>query len=100
MADPTATSAILDPLRLIFNTLRSINWTFYISWLIHLISLPLRLLLIPLRFLASVLFVLFSPGLYILGYIYGWVTAVLGFMASLEVRAHVPSQSENQFSFY
>jgi hypothetical protein len=47
-----------------------------------------------------VLFVLFSPGLYILGYIYGWVTAVLGFMASLEVRAHVPSQSENQFSFY
>jgi hypothetical protein len=85
MADPTAVSVILDPLILVFNGLRSVNWTFYLGWVFHIISLPLRLLIIPLRFLASVLFVLFSPALYILGYIYGCITAVLGFMASLEV---------------
>lgn len=85
MSDPTAVSVILDPLVLIFNGLRSIHWRFYFSWAVHLIALPLRLLLIPLRLIASALFVLFSPALYILGYIYGCVTTVLGFLASLEV---------------
>lgn len=86
MADPTAVSVILDPLVLIFNALRSVNWSFYFIWAFYLISLPIRLILVPLRFLASFLFVLFSPALYILGYLYGGVTAILGFLASLEVR--------------
>ncbi|KAK0392251.1 hypothetical protein NLU13_1747 [Sarocladium strictum] len=85
MADPTAVSMILDPLILIFNTVRSVNWTLYLSWVFHVVvSLPLRLVAVPLRFLAGVLFVVFSPALYVIAYIWGWVSAVLAFMASLE----------------
>jgi hypothetical protein len=85
MSDPSNISVILDPLILIFNALRSVDWSFYISWAFRIASLPVRLILIPLRFLANIIFVLFSPALYILGYIYGAVTAILSFLASLEV---------------
>lgn len=86
MAEPTAISVILEPLALIFSGLRSLPWSRLLSLSAAAVAFPFRLLLVALGFLTSVLFVILSPALYILIYLYSWAAAVLAFLASLEVR--------------
>lgn len=88
MADPTAISVILDPLALVFNTVRSLNWSLYLSWAFTVVAFPFKILIIPLSFFANILFVALSPAFYIVAYAYSGVKVVLGLIASLEVSAH------------
>ncbi|CAM1508453.1 Fc.00g053010.m01.CDS01 [Cosmosporella sp. VM-42] len=91
MSDPEPTltlgsvlSVIFDSLGAIVRAVFNIQWSWYFAWLIHILSLPWKIVMIPLSFVARVLLVVFAPALYIVSYVFSWVKAVFAFLALLE----------------
>ena len=91
MAEPTTNSlnTILEPIALvvgtIFTGLGRIHWSWWLSQLLYLASLPVKLVLVPLSFLGRVLLVILAPVLAILSYAWAAVSVVGSFIAGLEV---------------
>lgn len=89
MSEPTALSAVLEPLaliaRAIYSGLSKINWSWWTSRLASLLALPFRALAIPLKILFGVLYVVFAPVVYVLAFLWSVVAGVAGFIVSLEV---------------
>lgn len=83
-------SVILQHIGLVLGALSrglaSIPWSLVFSHLASLVVLPLKALLIPARVLARVLFVISTPVLYPLSYLFAGIAALLRLVASLEVR--------------
>lgn len=94
MAEPTAISVILEPLTLIVTTLTSIVTSIHYAWwakkTLLLVTFPFKVLLVPFRFLATVLLVIFAPVIHVLSYVHSCVRVVLGLVASLEVSFLCP----------
>ncbi|POR35951.1 Uncharacterized protein TPAR_03858 [Tolypocladium paradoxum] len=84
MDEPSTLSAVLDTVALVARALWGINWSWYLSWLVHIVALPLRLLWIPLSYMASFLLVLFAPALCLLSYFLSWMNALVAFFVGLE----------------
>ena len=91
-ATPEATtfSVILEPIGLVlgalFRGLASVPWSLVFSRLASLVVLPVKAMLVPAKVLARVLFVISTPVLYPLSYLFAGVAALLRLVASLEVR--------------
>ena len=92
MSDPEPTVTLGSVLSVVFGSIAvvvraifNIQWSWYFSWLVHILALPWKIVLIPLSFIARVLLVVFAPALYIVAYVFSWVRAVFAFLALLEV---------------
>lgn len=94
-ADPTVSTLIailINTLSAIARGIYRIPWTWLAVSLFRIVLWPLRMILIPLSFVANVLLTVFAPALYILSYFLSWLDAIAGFFASLEVcgaRTHL-----------
>ncbi|KND93747.1 hypothetical protein TOPH_01738 [Tolypocladium ophioglossoides CBS 100239] len=84
MEEPSSLSAILDAVAVVARAVWGINWSWYLSWLVHIVALPLRLLWILLSFIASFLLVLLAPALYVVSYFLSWMNAIVAFVVGLE----------------
>lgn len=69
----------------VFRFVFSFSWSLYISRLFRVLSLPFRLILIPLGFVKNAILVLLAPLLYIISYSLAGVRAVAALFVSLEV---------------
>ncbi|KAF7543746.1 hypothetical protein G7046_g9938 [Stylonectria norvegica] len=83
-SEPSTAAIIFSSLSSLARSIASVHWARYLSWLVHLLSLPWKLVLIPLRFVARVLLVVLAPALYMGAYFLSWIRAAWGFAASLE----------------
>lgn len=90
MSEPSAISAILEPIALVGRGLASVHWSWYLSHLGRVLVLPWRIIAVPLSFIFSIILVILSPVLHILSYILSWLNAVLAFFVSLEVSSRAP----------
>ncbi|KAK7398292.1 hypothetical protein QQX98_012336 [Neonectria punicea] len=83
-ASPSVLSITLDVLTGIFSFVRSIHWTLRLSQLLSVVALPFRLVLYPLRFVASIFLTLFAPAIYLVSYSMAGIQAMVSFFISLE----------------
>ncbi len=78
-------SGAFDLIARVVLSLWAVPWRWLLSQLVRVIALPLRLVWLPLSYVASFLRVLFAPALYVASYALSCVNAFIAFVVSLEV---------------
>ncbi|KAK2601925.1 hypothetical protein QQS21_004516 [Conoideocrella luteorostrata] len=82
--DSPSSSSFMDTLAHIIQPIWSLNWARYTSWLTSSLTLPLRMLWIPLSYALSFGQAVLAPAGYVLSYLAGWISAIASFLISLE----------------
>ncbi|GJN74582.1 hypothetical protein PLICBS_008673 [Purpureocillium lilacinum] len=80
-------SGAFDLIARVVLSLWAVPWRWLLSQLVRVIALPLRLVWLPLSYVASFLRVLFAPALYVASYALSCVNAFIAFVVSLEFGA-------------
>ena len=83
---PGPGSGFVDALASVGGGVAAVPWSRYLSWAGAVLALPLRLVWVPVRFLAAVVLGLLAPVLHMLSYALSWVAAIYAFFAGLEVK--------------
>ena len=93
MAEPTAITVIVEPLVLLssflYSAVTSVHYKWWILRVASVVAFPFRLLLIPLRVVASILSVIFGPFTYLAYSIAALVSTLWAWLVSLEVRTTI-----------